>query len=86
MASHPTPHTVLLRAPSPLFPITAQPMADMVLKVGVGEQVEVRTAHKLVLARLSTMLEQVLREQEEEDEICLLLPELSSSALDLILA
>lgn len=61
-------------------------MADMVLKVGVGEQVEVRTAHKLVLARLSTMLEQVLREQEEEDEICLLLPELSSSALDLILA
>jgi len=44
-----------------------------------------RAAHKLVLARLSSMLEKVLREQEEEEETCILVPELTSLALDMIL-
>ena len=47
---------------------------------------EVRKAHKLVLARLSNVLEQMLRDQEEEEETCILIPEMSASALDLILA
>ena len=48
----------------------------------MGEQREV---HKVVLARLSSMLEQILRDQEEEEESFILVPDLAPSALDLIL-
>ena len=85
MDTIPTPHKVLLRAPSPLFPITSHPLSDLVIKVGVGEHRVARSAHKLVLARLSSMLEKILRDQEEEEETCILVPELTSFALDMIL-
>jgi len=80
-----TPHTVLLRSFSPMFPISSQTLSDLVIKVGVGKHTVARNAHRLVLARLSGMLDKMLRDQEEDDETCILVPELTSFSLDLIL-
>merc|ERR1719430_528799 len=48
-------------------------------------QGEVRSAHRVILARLSIVLQRMLELCQEEDECCLILPDVSPATLDIAL-
>ena len=52
----------------------------------VMAQGEVRSAHRVILARLSIVLQKMLELCQEEDECCLILPDVSPATLDIALS
>jgi len=75
---------VRFRAPLPTYSMSNPSQTDLVFKIGTGEHLVSRVAHKLVLARLSSFVEQLLLGHDDE-ETEILFPDMTSEALDLIL-
>ena len=52
----------------------------------VMAQGEVRSAHRVILARLSSLLQRMLHLCQDEEECCLILPDVSPATLDIALS
>ena len=73
---------VLLQAKDPIGPRFSSCSADVRLVVNDNTQ---RRSHRIILARFSSLLHSVMAELEGEEEVCIVIPDLSSHQVDRIL-
>ena len=73
---------VRLQARDPIVPRFSSCSPDVRLVVGDNIQ---RRSHRIILARFSALLHSVMSELDGEDDVCILLPDISSHQLDRML-
>jgi len=79
-----THKTVVLKSRNNILPIVDNSSSDLMIKVGMGEKAEIKTVHRMVLARISSLLRDLLINLDEED-VCILVPEISASTINFVL-